>query len=491
MRKRMLTRWVHRPVAPALVLALSVVALAPGVRAEAPRVSAAARGEYLYNTDLGASVFDARVDLDVEIAPLTLGTTYRAYHLSDPHYDPAAVVARGSEIKHRFAEFRREDLFLRAGDFLCTFGNGLVLRSFEDIDLEHDTALDGLLMEYSRGPVDVTGLSGTLTEEHDSGTYLDYTVRAARARASAAGLVSVAGSVVERAEREYDRDDLTIARSEDAVLGGEVEAWLGPVHLVAEYASRDTAAEGGAGGHGAYLAGSGGTSWLTFLGEYKDYDGFEHPLTNPPTCVREHPWTLMNRATHEVNRNDEKGFLVEGTFTVFDELTVLGGCSEARTHNGGLVHWEIYGELDHWFLDSAPGSVAWSWSREYVGQDFTERMIGALGWDVTVGRGRTVEIAVEGQRTDEPGIDTYEDLLASVALYVSPAVTFVALGEGTNSEYTDDDSWLFAEARVLLADDLEVSIGCGTERGGTKCSGGICYTEPDFEGVRVRVSTFF
>lgn len=39
--------------------------------------------------------------------------------------------------------------------------------------------------------------------------------------------------------------------------------------------------------------------------------------------------------------------------------------------------------------------------------------------------------------------------------------------------------------------DFEVALGGGTERGGKKCNGGVCYTAPEFAGVRLRFSTFF
>ena len=42
-----------------------------------------------------------------------------------------------------------------------------------------------------------------------------------------------------------------------------------------------------------------------------------------------------------------------------------------------------------------------------------------------------------------------------------------------------------------LGEGLDVALGFGTERGGKKCSGGVCYTEPEFAGLRLRLTKSF
>ena len=45
--------------------------------------------------------------------------------------------------------------------------------------------------------------------------------------------------------------------------------------------------------------------------------------------------------------------------------------------------------------------------------------------------------------------------------------------------------------RKSFDNDLEAEFAGGTERGGNKCAGGICRYEPEFEGVRFRLTKFF
>ena len=131
-----------------------------------------------------------------------------------------------------------------------------------------------------------------------------------------------------------------------------MEVWYGPLHLAGDYAYREgddypMLEQGEVPGHAGYLTGTVSARWLTLVGEYKDYHLFDNALVSPPTCVMEHASTLMNRVTHEVDLNDERGFLVQGDLTVIEGLPLTGGASEARRDNGDLAHWEIFGNVGH------------------------------------------------------------------------------------------------------------------------------------------------
>lgn len=132
-----------------------------------------------------------------------------------------------------------------------------------------------------------------------------------------------------------------------------------------------------------------------------------------------------------------------------------------------------------------------SWSREYVEGKFTEYVSGAADADLVVGGSPVIELGVEAQRTREPSGETRQDYLASFAWYARSEITFAASAEAASKPESGRDLWVFGEVRLVLAYDLEGSLGLGTERGGKKCSGGICYTEPEFAGVRVRLSKVF
>jgi len=469
--------------------------------------SGVVRGKYLYNTDddIDASVADARADLDISIGALTLGAVYRAYLLSDEGYNPGSVVAAPTEVKHRYAALEHEDLHLRAGHFFSTFGHGLTLRSYEDVDLEHDTALDGLMGEYSFGDVSLTALSGMATDDEVGTRYTEHVVRAVRASSPVTEWAEVAGSVVERSRTEKDEEveiPGELGRFGDTVVGAELSVWAGPVSLVAEYAGLDgdnpaTEEDEEFVGHATYAAATLDLGWLVLFGELKDYDHFDHYLVSPPTCVREHLWTLLNRATYEIKLEGEQGFLAEGSAPIGDAVYVTGGASEARSQAGDLRHWEMFGQFDWSIGSDATVSAGAARSREYLvaggdaGGKFTERMTGAATVEFGFAGHQVVELTAEGQRTEEPSGESHKDYIVSTAYYPGLDMTLIATMERTTSESENKNSWFMVEARKLLQDDLEVSLAAGTERGGKKCTGGVCHFEPEFEGVRCRFTKFF
>jgi hypothetical protein len=492
----LLSEAFRRPCVTCLVGLLCLLTIA-AAHAEDMEARGSVRGEGLVNTDEGAVVLDGRIDFEVDIGSFTFGGAYRAYDFGGD-YNPAGI-APVYDLKHRYFEARHSGLFAKAGHYFSTLGRGLTLRSFEDIDLERDTALDGFTAEYEAGRYMITALAGELSEDVTDIQDREHRVRGGRFQASFTDMITVAATGLDRNTVRHDEEVAlpeSLSTFDDEVLGAEVEIWTGFLTFAGEYARR----EGGyypllrqrdSDGHGAYLSASVSTERLSLLGEYKDYERFEHELSSPPICVKEHVWALMNRVTHEVDFNNERGFLIEGILSAPADLQVTGGASEARTQGGGLVHWEIFGQVDQIEPRWGIRSLAGSWSREYLSGRFTEYVSLALETEYQVAAGRIVEIGLEAQATEQPSGKSHEDLMAAINFYPAPGVTLAALGETTTSDDEARDIWLSGEIRMEVTQDFEVALGGGTERGGKRCSGGVCYTAPEYAGVRLTFSTFF
>lgn len=484
--------------APPLIVAALSVAAQSACAYDDVWASGALTSDYRADTGREASAFDCRLEIDAGVGPLGVGVVYRAYQLSDPGYDPADIGASVSEIKRRYAELAHGALSARAGHFFSTFGHGLTLRSYEDVDLEHDTALDGLLAEARLGDVDVVGLSGVTTEPLSAVRDREHTVGGAQVRAPLLGWLTAGASAVRRSRLDRLEEGAVAevdARFEESAFGVEMDAWAGPLTLTAEYARRsgENPADDldSMNGHGFYGASTLELGRFTLFGEFKDYEDFDHYLVNPPTCVREHLWTLMNRATYEIDLDDERGFLVEGSTPLGESSHMTGGASEARLHDGTLSHWEMFTKLEHYLSDDVGTRLGASWSREYDRGKFVEHMIGAFDVDVELKSGDMAELSFEGQLVDDPATGEYEDYIAALTFYPGTGITFSVLVEATTSEASDRDVWSVAQVRALVQDDTEVTVSLGTERGGKKCSGGVCYVEPEFEGIRLKLATFF
>lgn len=68
---------------------------------------------------------------------------------------------KGSGIPYRFASYNTDDLSITVGNFYEQFGNGLVLRAYEERGLGYDNALDGIRVKYKvKKGIQFTGLIG-------------------------------------------------------------------------------------------------------------------------------------------------------------------------------------------------------------------------------------------------------------------------------------------------------------------------------------------
>ncbi|MCK4679695.1 hypothetical protein KAT82_01085, partial [bacterium] len=70
-------------------------------------------------------------------------------------------------------------------------------------------------------------------------------------------------------------------------------------------------------------------------------------------------------------------------------------------------------------------------------------------------------------------------------------LTISGVYEKTTADWEERETWTMLSVRKSFDNDLEAEFSGGTERGGKKCAGGICRYEPEFEGVRFRLTKFF
>ena len=87
----------------------------------------------------------------------------------------------------------------------------------------------------------------------------------------------------------------------------------------------------------------------------------------------------------------------------------------------------------------------------------------------------------------------YTNQYLALSLQRSPNVTLTF-----SSEFTSDDeepsgknSWFLGEATYQINQSNTVGVSYGTERGGLKCTNGICRYVNPFSGFRLTVATQF
>lgn len=260
-------------------------------------------------------------------------------------------------IRKRFVEFRRDNLYVRAGDSFTLFGRGLALNSFENRPLAFDTGIDGVKLEYTHEWAKFTATGGTLnyTDIIDLSRIEKYKIRAGSAEFSPIHLVKFGASFVS-GTLELPPVTIPFDKAQFHMPEYFVSLRYSDIDLFASYVEKRTGVYGKDDTHkGTAFYGSvsfSGESFGLSL-EYKDYrfgitdqrERFNRDRStkalafqNPPTVHKEHSFTLLSRYPHVVDFNDEVGLQFDAFYSIPGRLTgSLNIAASSRHYSFGLT----------------------------------------------------------------------------------------------------------------------------------------------------------
>jgi hypothetical protein len=448
-------------------------------------------------------------------------------------------------IKRRFAEFATSDVLIRAGNSSMLFGRGLALNLFEDRGLAYDTWLDGVKLGYA-GSFFMVSAAGGRVEYWDSVVVArteTYDLIAANVEADPFPWITLGVSFV---EADGDLPGLIAPVILTARIP-EVYASLrfAGVEAVASWSEKRTVVQGDsirADGWGAYGALSWAGKGIGIVADYKNYqydirDPFGRndparptrmlPIQNPPTVQREHTWTFLTRALHQVDFNDEVGVQVEGFFKADDATTLTVSASlssdhdyfeyqettfsfQRRERDGSFLpstdpslspYWEILLEGERYYGDQGIVRAAVATRRYTQAVPFpgsTDHIIRSLVVPGLVQAGLdelsslTVQAEFESVSDNyNVSAEQYENYLLTLRFSRLPGLTLAVRSEFTSnpSDPSGRMNWFAGEVGYRLGGAHSIAITVGQERGGQVCTNGVCrYIQP-FSGVRLAIQS--
>ncbi|MEQ1834454.1 MAG: DUF6029 family protein [Candidatus Eisenbacteria bacterium] len=442
-------------------------------------------------------------------------------------------------VTQRFADWSHDRLHVRVGNLYTILGRGLTHRSFEltGVVLENTSFrsrwtpsrdVDGVLLEYARGPLHGKLLTGSpsdgtvsLAEQqlldreqhrgHLSGGELSFDLpRGLRAGAT---YLRTGGGV----------DPLTqLPRQQEAgsgfvefdpfQLAGSTRASL-PLYF--EYAQQDRTfgewwrfARTDDVPHALYASTS--LAWGPFglAAEWKDYAKFALGTNDLPSLVREHSALLLNRSTHVLLAQREEGYQFELSWMPRPGATLIGNLSRADNARGD--QWvERYFEARL----AAPADARWE-AGVFVDRS-ADSALSVLQRDTYGINGRvrwrdswTIAAEAERQTAARVGFDfetfgivrqRFENVHASLAVTRADRGSLAVAWERTTDPL--DPSWDFGRKRALhfmgwtaaarIAERHEAVLFAGQRRGGLACTAGTCYEVQPFKGVELRLVSRF
>ena len=289
--------------------------------------------------------FENLTDSRISYLDFTLG--FRLLFDQPPEYG-----VEFSGVQKLFVEFRRDDIYLRAGSSYSLYGRGLALNLFENRTLAFDTGINGFKGEYKNRFLHAAVTLGDILwlDNLDLTRTEKYRIRAGSleflpCRSVTAGVSFVSGQssvlppVFPDQLAQFDIPEyfgkfqlsgldgfLSYAEKRTTVLADTV----GTIRGTAFYGSL------------SHISKAFGVSL-----EYKDYrfgitDPFEREnrnrayralaFQNPPIVHKEHTFTLMSRYPHVVDFNDEVGLQLDVFYTIFGQLSGSFNASVASRH---------------------------------------------------------------------------------------------------------------------------------------------------------------
>jgi len=444
-------------------------------------------------------------------------------------------------IRRRFVEFRQENFSLRAGNFNDLFGRGLALNLFENRSLAYDSWIDGVKANYRTSFFNATILGGTM-DFRDSVTitrHEKYTIRAANIEikpiknfAIGTSFVEANGFIPQFIEGKTIKAEIPELYS--SFQFGTVNGFIGYAHKWTNVLT-DTISHQG---DGLYAMLSYNGKGFGVIVEYKDYrydirDPFDRgaserttrmlPFQNAPIVQKEHNYTLLTRALHQVDFNDEVGFQIEGFYSLSPSTMVnLNGSIANRHHyydynksnflfteqkrdNSFLPsfgrrlspYWELFVEAEHYFEETSAIRFGVARRANVLYNDFTgaqfshtqQATIVPLQFQYSL----TSEYSVIVQTENEFAYDSYNTSnehyytqLLTIIFTRSPNLSVTARYEHTTdrADPSNKQDWLIGEVGYTFGQSHTTTISYGNERGGQICSNGVCQYQLPFEGIR-------
>ena len=255
-----------------------------------------------------------------------------------------------------------------------------------------------------------------------------------------------------------------------------------------------------------------------------DYRGSDRPtrmlpFQNPPTVVQEHASTLLSRYPHVVDFNDEVGGQLDVVYAPTDKVTFNFNLAAASRHydyknigSGALIVYQRV-ERSSSFLPSFDDAFSPYFNYYIEGEWYaTEKLYAKVSLDYVNSviydnlnpsasekqristipsefryaftKDYTLKVNFENQFVYNSSMTTKKDFLnelLSLSISKSPDLSATVSYEWTTSdeEPTGKKAWVLGEVSYKLNTTNSVTVSYGTERGGIRCTNGICrYVRP-------------
>jgi hypothetical protein len=468
------------------------------------------------------SLYD-QLNIDYYNQNLTVGIRFESFASSQ-------LDKKYNKFTQRYLEWQKEWFRIRVGNFYGILGRGLIFRAFELPGVVKEDArnrirfglsrvVDGFIAETKndifqatmlRGQFKDSNLPPTIDENNRSlgiveggelkfnpliyltfgATYARYTLENQQKYEVASGIL-----------------DLSIGRFLEKISLNDVV-----LDLYGEYAQKQPALDNfistsSTFPHALYISAN-----LIFDGvglsvEHKDYHEFNLKMNDPPPLMKEHSYYLLNRTTHVLRPENEKGNQFEATYSFENGSSINANYTIAKNRPPYLkkisyLAEEKFIEGDMHFGQNLLTKLFFDKSRDEF-ESIADRFTFGAGIEYQFLDYNSINFEFQAQETKKtfefaPNRKKYKDFYGSVSYSRSPKFAIALIGQRTGDPFETDDYKTFqveTKAKSLfsininyqLTSEHEMFIFYGKRRGGWACTAGTCYEVLAFEGFEIRL----
>jgi len=263
------------------------------------------------------------------------------------------------------------------------------------------------------------------------------------------------------------------------------------------------------------------------------------PFQNPPTCIKEYSSTLLSRFPHNPDFGDEVGFQLDVFYSPNDKLTLNGNFSLTSRHydyrdidttaktryerierssswlpsmeDELSPYWEIYLEAEYYIKKNLKTKIGVSRKTNIlyniVDPENSEKIrTFTIPVEVHYTFSKIYSVKLNAEYQDafnsiRKGQSNYFSQNTTISLSRSPNIIIALNYEITNDEeepsgnkFSDNSDlryWAIGELTYKFSSANSLTASYGSERGGIKCSSGICRYVNPFNGFRLTVINNF
>ncbi len=400
-------------------------------------------------------------------------------------------------LEKRFFEFDKKNFNLRAGDFYYSIGRGLVLsilKTFEKEGLEYiiDTTVDGGKVALSHKQLSAEVFGGWLDREESD---LKDKVYGGSFSLKFSDLTSVRfnflGSNLEVGSNFGNKDVAMESFSLDIPSLAKKAKFHGEFLLIqkSKYFSEERIS-----GHGVYLESGIFLGDISILLEFKDYESLDFEYNRPPLLESEQLPVLANQfARDSRNITGVSGrldySLPKIDALVFCKLSYLRDNPENNLRN--ITH--LFAGFEKKFKKTGWLNLLAGYRKEDTsslvfyythGRTFHYQFNLSYPFNSRI----SLEADLKGKEFQGEHFDYYERR-SFLSLHYSPRLVLTLFFDQTTDPeilfFKDEENWWGGQVEVRFSRANSIKIFYGSNKGGIKCSGGVCKFFPPFEGLRI------